>query len=110
MQWDEGLFTAEKRGDDDTYFINHSCDGNTWMKDAFSLIARRDILPGEEVTVDYALFVDPDYVSKWKRRCDSVDCRGQVTGEDWKKPELQERYKGRFSLMINKKIETITTI
>jgi len=34
---------------------NHSCDSNLWMRDPFTLEARRDIAPGEEITVDYAL-------------------------------------------------------
>jgi len=34
---------------------NHSCDSDLWMRDAFTLEARRDIAVGEELTVDYAL-------------------------------------------------------
>src|SRR5687768_6596268 len=36
--------------------LNHCCDSNLWMQDEVTLIARREILPGEELTVDYALF------------------------------------------------------
>jgi SET domain-containing protein len=105
MQWDENLFTAEDRGDDETYFVNHSCDGNTWMKDAFTLTARRDILPGEEVTADYALWeANENYVSKWSCKCGSSKCRGRVTGQDWRRPDLQKMYQGHFSPLINKKI------
>lgn len=107
MQWDENLFTAEERGDDDTYFLNHSCNGNTWMKDAFTLIAHHDILPGEEVTADYILWeADENYISKWKCQCGEHKCRGQVTGKDWQQSELQERYKNHFSPLINKRITT----
>ena len=35
--------------------INHACDPNTWL-DGLDLVARRDIRPGEELTVDYATF------------------------------------------------------
>lgn len=108
MQWDEDLFTAEDRGDDDTYFVNHSCDGNTWMKDAFGLIARRDIFPGEEITADYALWeADENYISQWKCQCGSNKCRGRVTGLDWQQPELQERYAEHFSPLINKRITAL---
>jgi SET domain-containing protein len=34
---------------------NHSCDPNLWMDDAVTVVARRQIAPGEELTVDYAL-------------------------------------------------------
>src|SRR5579872_7178209 len=56
MQWDDDLYSIEKRGEDDTYFINHSCNPNVWMKDAFTLIARREIQQGEELTADYAMW------------------------------------------------------
>jgi hypothetical protein len=105
MQWDENLFTSEERGDDETYFINHSCDSNTWMKDAFTLTACREIFCNEEITIDYALFeADENYVSKWKCSCGSNDCRGQVTGKDWQQPNLQKKYHGHFSPLINKRI------
>lgn len=34
---------------------NHSCDSNLWMRDAFTVCARRDIAEGEELTLDEAL-------------------------------------------------------
>jgi|SRR3989344_1375099 len=43
MQWDTNLFSIEDRGDDIGYYVNHSCDSNLWMKDAYTLIARRAI-------------------------------------------------------------------
>ena len=104
MQWDEKLFTAENRGDDETYFINHSCDSNAWMKDAFTLMARREILTGEEVTADYALWeANENYVSKWSCKCGSLKCRGRVTGQDWRRPDLQKMYHDHLSPLINKK-------
>ncbi len=70
MQRDEDLFSIEDRGEDDTYFINHSCDGNLWMQDAFTLVARREILPGEEITADYALREENENkISTWKCSC-----------------------------------------
>ena len=56
MQRDTDLFSIEDRGDDDGYFVNHSCNGNLWMTDAFTLTARRDINKDEEITADYALW------------------------------------------------------
>ncbi|MEO8394020.1 MAG: SET domain-containing protein-lysine N-methyltransferase [Chloroflexota bacterium] len=85
--------------------LNHSCDSNLWMQDEVTLIARCDIQPGEEVTVDYALFTA---VPNWRLdatcRCNSPTCRHQVTGEDWKRPDLQARYSGHFSPFLNARI------
>jgi len=84
---------------------NHSCDSNLWMRDAFTLEARRDIAAGEEVTVDYAL----QTVVEWHMpcRCGAAPCRGLVRGSDWMRPDVQERYAGHFSPFINARIATL---
>src|SRR3989338_10463752 len=48
MQWDEDVYSVEVRGEDPGYFINHSCDPNVWMTDAFTLITRKAIKKDEE--------------------------------------------------------------
>ncbi len=109
MQWDNNLFSFEDRGDDQTYFINHSCDSNLWMEDAFTLSAKRDIGEGEEITADYALWEsDEDFISQWECRCDSPFCRGGITGKDYQLSEVQKRYFHHFSPLINKRIFTKT--
>jgi SET domain-containing protein len=109
FQWDDSLYSFEDRGEDVGYYINHSCDSNTWMKDAFTLVARREIKIGEEVTADYALWEeDENYLSKWECKCGSILCRKRVTGSDWKLSELQRRYKGHFSPLLNKKIANLS--
>jgi len=108
LQWDEDLYSVEDRGDDIGYFINHSCDPNTWMKDAYTLIAKRDIQNGEEVTADYSLWeADPTSISKWACQCGSSICRKKITGNDWRLKEVQERYKGHFSPLIKKRIRKL---
>lgn len=108
MQWDDDIWTVEDRGSDDTYYINHSCDPNLWMKDISTLIARRDIGKNEELIADYALWeADENYVSKWECECGSPLCRHRITGRDWRLPELQQRYKEHFSSLINKRILTL---
>ena len=106
MQWDDDLFSYEDCGDDDGYFINHSCDSNMWMADAYTLVASRDIKKGEELTADYVLWeADENYISKWECKCGSDLCRKRVTGKDWYNQDLQKRYKGHFSPLINKRIK-----
>ncbi|MHA2255646.1 MAG: SET domain-containing protein [Candidatus Heimdallarchaeaceae archaeon] len=108
MQLDENLFSVEEEGEDPTYFMNHSCDPNVWMKDEVTLIARSDINIGEELTTDYALFEAwEDFVSSWECSCGSSFCRKRVTGKDWRIHELQERYEGHFLPLINKRIEKL---
>jgi SET domain-containing protein len=108
LQWDDDLFSVEDRGEDDAYFINHSCDPNVWMSDAFTLVARRDISTGEELTADYALWeAREDYVSSWDCHCGAKNCRGKVTGTDWMLQELQISYSGHFSPLLNKRIAAI---
>lgn len=85
--------------------LNHSCDSNLWMRDEVTLVARRDILPGEELTVDYALFTAvPDWVLEVPCACGSPVCRHTITGNDWQFPEVQERYRDHFSPFINARI------
>jgi len=106
MQFDEDLFSVEDRGESDAYFINHSCEPNVWMKDAHTLETMRDIEAGEELTADYAMWeADEDKASKWECVCGSHNCRHRITGRDWRIPELQEKYKGHFSPLLNKRIK-----
>jgi uncharacterized protein len=107
MQWDDELFSIEERGADDGYFINHSCDGNLWFRDAFTLEARKPIAQGEELTLDYALFERDDYVANWGCECGSPVCRKKVSGQDWRLPHLQEWHQDHFSPLTNKKIARI---
>lgn len=91
--------------DDDTpvQFGNHSCDANLWMQDEVTLVARRDIAPGEEVTVDYATYT-ADKPWRMACRCGASLCRVIVTQDDWRLPDVQERYAGHFSPFLNARI------
>lgn len=85
----------------------HSCDPNTWMGDEVTITARRDIQPSEELLIDYATFlIDDEWVMPGQCACSSSLCRHRITGFDWRRPDLQERYRGHFSPFINKRIET----
>lgn len=90
--------------DSPDYCLNHSCDPNVWLADALTLTARREIAPGEELTADYALWeADPAWMLA-PCRCGSPLCRGRVTGDDWRRPDLQARYAGHFTPFLNRKI------
>ncbi len=96
--------TQEERASTMTYF-NHSCDANVGLGGNIVAVAMRDIEPGEELTVDYAMFEDnPDH--SMECNCGSKMCRKTLTGNDWKKPEIRGKYNGYFSWYIQRRIDT----
>jgi hypothetical protein len=79
------------------YLLNHACDPNLGMKDEVTLVTRREVPIGEELTIDYAVFsLDPDWVAAFTCRCGAAECRGTITGRDWERGDLQHRYAGLF--------------
>lgn len=57
---------------------NHSCDANTKMV-GLNMIASRDINEGEELTLDYAQFLDAT-MEPFTCNCGSANCRGMISG------------------------------
>lgn len=65
-------------GGDATAFINHSCDPNLFMRIVRGhalFFARRDIAPGDELTLDYEFTPHSD---RTRCRCGSPNCRGTL--------------------------------
>ncbi|HWP44779.1 MAG TPA: SET domain-containing protein-lysine N-methyltransferase [Blastocatellia bacterium] len=83
-------------------FSNHSCDPNIGVKGQIIFVAMRDIEEGEELTHDWAMTDDEDY--EMECNCGSERCRGRVTGKDWMREDLQERYRGYLSWYIEEKV------
>jgi SET domain-containing protein len=77
-------------------FINHSCDANVGVAGNVVLMAMRDVVAGEELTLDYCLF-DAAPTTPMECRCRSALCRKVITSDDWRRPELRTRYAGWFS-------------
>jgi hypothetical protein len=73
------------------HYGNHSCDPNLWWASPYTLIARRPIEAGDEVTSDYGTSTGTDDFLM-TCTCGCALCRGRVTGTDWRRPDLQERY------------------
>jgi uncharacterized protein len=70
---------------------NHGCDPNLWWAGDYTLVARHDIAADAELTNDYATSTgEEDFTMPC--RCGAEVCRGVVTGNDWRLPELQQRY------------------
>jgi uncharacterized protein len=85
------------------WMMNHCCEPNCGVKGQIVFVALRDIEAGEELLYDYAMTeTDPEY--KMDLRCEQKTCRKKLTGNDWKLPDLQQKYDGHFSLYIQEKI------
>jgi hypothetical protein len=86
--------------------VNHSCDPNAGMRGPFSLVAMRNIRPGQELCYDYAMSDGSDY-DEFECRCGAPNCRGRVTGHDWRQPDLWQRYRGYFSPYLERRIHAL---
>lgn len=103
--WD--VFDPATKNEDPSYNHNHSCDPNTWMEDTIIVSARRHIKPGEELTIDYAtISLEEDWVMSCQ--CGSPQCRQKITGQDWRKKDLQKKYAGHFLPYLNRKIKALS--
>jgi D-alanine-D-alanine ligase len=57
---------------------NHSCKPNT-VCNGLNVVALRNIKKGEELTLDYAVFLD-EHMESFVCRCGADTCRGLITG------------------------------
>lgn len=106
LQIDDDLYLApisEDEVEDSMIYINHSCNPNVGLSGNVIFVAMKDIATGEELTLDYAMFDNND--TSFKCSCGAIECRGVITGRDWQKPELQNKYKGYFSTYLEKKMQ-----
>lgn len=96
-----GPLSEEERGGS-MIFSNHSCDPNIGVRGQVVFVAMRDIDAGEELTHDWATTDDDDY--EMECLCSAENCRGTITGKDWQREKLQEKYAGYFSWYLEQKI------
>ena len=82
--------------------INHSCEPNTGFRNQIELVSLRYIKPGEEITFDYAMC--ETLSEPFECKCGSKSCRKTITKEDWRIPELQEKYGEYFSPYLKTKL------
>jgi len=98
-----GPVTAAEAADTMT-FLNHCCLPNVGMQANMVAVTMRPIVPGEELTLDYAMFQD-DPSFELVCQCVSPQCRGRLTGNDWRDPVLRARYQGFFTWHIQRRID-----
>lgn len=105
VQIAEDLFIGpllEEEREGSMIFSNHSCEPNIGVRGQIIFVAMRRIEAGEELTHDWAMTDDDDY--RMDCRCGSAGCRKVITGQDWRRPELQAKYSGYISWYLVEKI------
>jgi len=106
IQISENLFIAPIRNDHrdgSMLYTNHSCDPNIALQGQIVFVAMRDIAENEELTHDWATTDDLDY--EMTCHCGSSNCRGTITGKDWMRKDLQDKYRGWFCWFLQRKID-----
>ena len=94
----------EVRTVDVASYMNHSCAPTCWFVQGGEagddyeglMVATRDLAPGDELSYDYCTSEDCDLTPAWDCHCGAAQCRGLIDPQDWRRPELQERYRGHF--------------
>lgn len=71
--------------------MNHSCNPSTWWTGSDSLVARRDIYAGDEITYDYST-CDIDIKFRIKCNCGTPSCRGVITNLDYLDSKWLKQY------------------
>ena len=108
IQITEDLFiapTSRAEREGSMVYLNHSCDPNCAIQGQIVFVAMRDVAAGSELTHDWATADDLD--EEMECRCGSPRCRGTVSGKDWMRPELLERYAGWFCWFLQRKIDRL---
>jgi len=104
LQIEDGLFLYAPGPVEDAEFVNHCCEPNVGFSGQVSLVALRNIKPGEEICFDYAMSEASDF-AEFDCRCGAPGCRGRVRADDWMRAELQSRYRGHFSPYLQRRID-----
>jgi SET domain-containing protein len=83
-------------------FLNHCCEPSVGIQGQIVFVAMRDIAAGEELTLDYAT-IDHD-TEPMACRCGAASCRRLITGQDWRQPELRQKYGNYFAWYLLEKM------
>ncbi len=105
IQIAEDLFIGplnEQEREGSMIFSNHSCEPNISVQGQLVFVALRDVEAGEELTHDWATTDDDAYEMECK--CGAPSCRKVITGQDWRRRDLQEKYAGYMSWYLMEKI------
>ena len=108
IQIEDGLYIAPASVEEleaNILCLNHSCHPNVGVRGQITFVAMRDIPAGAELTIDYAM-IDGNPDERMDCACGAPECRKVITGDDWRRRELQQRYAGYFSRYIQDRFVT----
>ena len=94
------VWTSRSDRPRDWIHINHSCDPNAWLE-GLDLVARKLIPQGDEITIEYATFMD-EQMASFECHCNSMDCRKMIKGTDFNL-SFMETYENHCSQYISAK-------
>jgi uncharacterized protein len=101
--YDDGHLVLPR--DTAAHWCNHSCDPNLWHVGPYDIAARRPIRAGDELTIDYGTNSGAAGF-RMPCRCGSPGCRGEVTSNDWRRCDLQDRYRGHWTPALQSRIDS----
>jgi len=108
LQIDDDLYLSPRTSDEveqTSIRMNHSCNANVGFRGQVIYVAMKNISPGEELCHDYAMDRTDNY--QLKCHCEAEICRGLITGDDWRLPDVQKRYEGFFVEYVAAKIKSL---
>ena len=88
------------------HYANHDCEPTMWPLDSYELATRVPVAVDDELTLDDGL-ISADPTFRMGCTCGAVTCRSVVTGEDWRRPELVQRYGGHWPTGLQRRIDAL---
>jgi hypothetical protein len=78
------------------WYINHSCNPNSGIKDSIKIVAMKSIRRGEEVTIDYSTSTSEN---GWYLicHCKNKNCRRIIRSYEFMPPKLKQKYRDFIS-------------
>lgn len=102
----ENLFigpVVEREREGGMIFSNHSCVLNIGIQGQIVFVVMRNMQADEELTRDWATTDDDIYEEQ--RNCGASNCRKVITGQDWRRKDLQAKYRGCVAWYLQRKID-----
>jgi hypothetical protein len=106
LQIDDDLYLVDSPEHMSLHPVRHCCEPNCHLVGATIVVASRPLQPGETLSIDYATCTG-SATREFECDCHVPSCRGKVTADDWMLPELQLRYRGRFSPFLAARISEL---
>ncbi len=79
---------------EESRLIRHSCNPNLGFSGQSGIVAMRDIMPDEELTIDYAMAYTR--MESFDCECKTDLCRNVISADDHMHPDVRSRYRGYF--------------